>query len=120
MYKKTFEWIEGDKYAKTYKLEEPFDVIQVLEEIKNSEFSILSIELREDADIGLKTFEGSYSLEEFYQRYNSINKTDIESISIDLEPKCRLYMSQQQYITIFSDIDMELSTIIKGGPRNTF
>ena len=72
--------------------------------------------MEEVGDIGTKTFEGDYKLSDFYLKYNQINKTQVESVTVNLQTGTRLYL-KPPYLSLFSKENVELGELLSSGVK---
>ena len=115
--KKKEEFYNNEFYKFYYISKEDYNIINLLEDLQNNGMQIRDIKIKEDADIGLKTFEGHYSLSDFYKKYSQINKEEINSIFIEFSNnKSRIGVTKDGYIGLFSVEDIELEDLVGSKP----
>ena len=83
-----------------------FDAIEI---ITNSDLEIISVEITDKGDIGMKYFGGEYSYEKFLKMYDDI-KFSIDTISFNLKHDTSIEISLEDkdiiLITKFPDLDL--------------
>lgn len=103
---------DSGRFYKIYKTENSYDIMGIIERLKESQISISNIYVNEDADIGMKRFEGNYSLEDFISLYPQLNKEDLKSVVVDIDGQYKIYISNGNYISFTSAMDVELEEFI--------
>lgn len=118
MFEKKEEEIYNNEFHKFYYItKEDYNIINLLEDLQNNGMQIRDIHIKEDADLGLKTFEGHYSLSDFYKKYSQINKEEIYSIFIKFSNnKSQLCVTKNGYIGLYSVEDIELEDLVGSKP----
>ncbi len=96
-------WYVSDRFI------EPTAVVEALE---GSDFPIKNIYLGEDADVGLKFFDGYYSVEEFKKRYPEV-KNYVDRVRIFMKYGCSVTMENNTMFVVFpSDISFDINKYI--------
>lgn len=116
MFNKVFEDKFNGSFIKGYELSQKCDILNVIKIFQDSNVMINNVYVNENADLGLKTFQGNYSLDEFLIKYNLIKK-DIESVILSLDNNNRLYINNENYISLSSDNDIELNDLLDKSKR---
>ena len=112
--KKISEKIIGDSYLKIYKLDEDIGCIDLIEKLQNLNYNINSIHIYENADLGMKRFEGNYSLEDFLELYKRVDKKEIHSIVIFIDNDISIILSSSNCIGLSSPENVEFGDIMLG------
>ena len=110
MFKKIFDEKFDNTFIKGYKIDEKYTILDVIKIFQNSNIVINNVYVNEDADLGFKTFEGNYSLDNFIIKYDKIQK-DIESIILDIGNNIRIRVSKNNWVSILSDENIEIDEL---------
>lgn len=110
MYNKIKETIIRNKYFKIYQ-SDSYNPIDILQKLLNNNFKIFDVIVYEDADLGFKTFDGSYSVEEFLEKYDTFRKEDILKIMINLEDGNRIVVDDNS-ISLITTENIEIDSYL--------
>lgn len=110
MFNKIYEERFNDSFVRGYTSYQKITIMNLIKQLQDANIVINSVYVNEKADLGLKIFEGNYSLDKFLIKYNEIKK-DIESIILNLENNCKLYVNNTNYIGLSSNDDIELNDL---------
>lgn len=102
--------IENDFYI-NYKTA-IYDPVGLIHNLLNNEVSITKIWVKQDADVGFKTFGGYYTPETFLVNFNNFDKSEIENIILYLNDGNSISI-RNNGITLISKDNIELSSYIK-------
>lgn len=103
----------NNKHLKCYKSDVQINIIELLEQIQTCGININKLYLHESSDLGMKLFEGEYSLENFLLMHEKFDKEEIENITIFLDDNTKIIIDGKgQYISVFSKNNIELPELI--------
>lgn len=117
MFEKVLENQRENKYTKIYKTTEKYDTIDIINKLQQNNINITNVYVVEDADLGMKSFEGNYSLNDFMLLYSRINKNDMASLVLYLENENKIYLGSGEYISLLSKNNIELNDLLEKSKR---
>ena len=117
MFNKVFEMEFENEFIKGYDVQQSYDILNVIYKLQECDNEINSVYLAEIGDIGMKSFEGSYSLNNFLKKYNEINRNDISNVILHINNNCNLYLGGGNYISLSSTENIELDDLFRGKPK---
>lgn len=117
MFEKIGDNQRQNKYSKIYKSSSTYDTMEIINKLLENNINIIRVYIVEDADLGMKRFEGNYSFDDFMLIYNKIDKNDISSLVLYLENEIKLYLGSGEYISMVSKDNIELNDLLDKSKR---